>query len=412
MKWIVSLLAVLVFSAGSPMAQTFTNYTEANDLLNNTVNGLAEDANGDIWMATEGGVTKFDPVNEGWESYTTSSHPGMLDDVITCVEVASSGDIWVGTDFGISIFDGGAWTSFTSADGLGSERINVIKEGPDGKVYVGESNGLSVYDGTTWTAFGRDEGVPFGGITAIDFDVDAGRVWLGTGLSGVLIYDGVEFIPFTEAEGLLSDKVTAVAIAPNGNRWIGTSDGVSVLGTDDQLLLNHTRMYIMPPPDTLNPVEAIAFDSNGASWVGVYVDYLVTVGGVAVNSGFGWADYDETDGLVGPGIRDVLVDGNDNVWVATSTGVTKISGTTTGLEQELLTSFSVYPNPVEDVLNVRLEETSASTRAISVLNVHMQEVIKTTLQGNQDAITLSVGTLSPGVYFVKVGDQMEKVVVK
>ena len=38
-------------------------------------------------------------------------------------------------------------------------------------------------------------------------------------------------------------------------------------------------MYLMPPPDTLNPVVDLEIDSYGRIWTGIYVGYL-SEGGV------------------------------------------------------------------------------------------------------------------------------------
>ncbi|MFK7969810.1 MAG: two-component regulator propeller domain-containing protein [Bacteroidia bacterium] len=405
-----SLILICCMMFSLLQAQTFTNFTVDDGLIDNTVNAMAMDASGNIWMGTQNGITFYDANTMGFSSYDQSTSPDLIDNSITAVTVASNGDVWFGTDFGISVFDGTNWSSFTDADGLGNNRINYIKEGPNGKVWVGERSGLSVYDAGSWTTYGTSEGIPFGGISHIDFEAEI--AWLGTGLSGVLIYNGSDFIPLTEDDGLVDNRVRSIVIAPNGDRWVGTAEGVSVFNVDNQLLTNHTRMYIMPPPDTLNPVEAIAIDMNGAAWVGVYVDYLVTVGGIAWSTGFGWNDYDETDGLVGPAVNDIVVDSKNNVWVATTTGVSMITNTTTSVEPTAEAIFSLYPNPVENVLNIDLKTASNEQVEIAILTTGMQQVMSTRLQAAQQQASLHLGTLSAGVYFVKIGEQVEKIVVK
>ena len=83
-------------------------------------------------------------------------------------------------------------------------------------------------------------------------------------------------------------------------------------------------MYILPPPDTLNPVVEIDIGSNGNVWVAIYVGYLAE-GGVAYFDGNDWQDIHISDGLIGPNIRGIAIDIYNNVWVATSTGISKIS---------------------------------------------------------------------------------------
>ena len=412
MRFLSYIIIATVCMASAMQAQTFTSYTEADGLINNNINGIAVDNAGKIWLATQDGLSSFDPVSLAWEAINQTSSPDLLDNVINCIEIASNGDIWLGTDLGISVYDGTNWQSFTDTDGLGANRIRTIKEGPTGKVWVGENNGLSVYDGTNWTAYGTADGLPFGGVTSFDFvGVDVDEVIIGTGLGGVMVFDGTVFNPITEADGLLSDRITAVAVGANNHKWIGTASGVSVLDQNNQVIASHSRMYILPPPDTLNPVTSIALDNNGAAWVGIYVDYLVTVGGIAVNSGFGWEDYDQTDGLVGPAVRAIAVDANNDVWVGTSSGLSHISGTTTHLEEELNAAFSMYPNPALGQLNIQLDEPLSANTEVAILDMSMRTVVKSSLSAGQQSMRMNLGTLTRGLYFVRIGNHVERLMI-
>jgi ligand-binding sensor domain-containing protein len=410
MRFLSNILLVSILMVSILEAQTFTNFTEADGLISNDINSIAIDDTGNVWATTQSGISNYDPTTQGWIAINQDTDPDLLDNSISCIEIASNGDIWLGTDLGISVYDGSAWTSYTDADGLGSNRIQTIKEGPTGKVWVGENNGLSVFDGSSWTAYGMADGLPFGGVTSIDFLGEELTI-IGTGLGGVLFYDGTTFVPFTEGDGLLDDRVRDVAVKADGEKWIGTVNGVSVLDESNQVIANYTRMYILPPPDTLNPVTAIAFDNHGATWVGIHVDYLVTVGGVAVHNGFGWEDYDESDGMVGPVIRDIAVDANNDVWVGTSSGLTLISNTTTKLEEDVSASFSIYPNPASDQISIQLEEPLNANIEVAILDVSMRTVVKSSLNAGQQRMRMNLKMLTEGVYFVRVGNHVERLMI-
>jgi len=79
----------------------------------------------------------------------------------------------------------------------------------------------------------------------------------------------------------------------------------------------------MPPPDTLNPVVNIEVDSWGRIWTSIYVGYLAQ-GGVAYWNGSIWQDLDISDGLAGPNIKELAIDSDNNIWIATTTGVSHI----------------------------------------------------------------------------------------
>jgi ligand-binding sensor domain-containing protein len=67
-----------------------------------------------------------------------------------------------------------------------------------------------------------------------------------------------------------------------------------------------------------------------------------------------WIDYDESDGLVGPNIRGLAIDSFDNVWVATSSGVSKIGAQTSEINDIQVSEVSVYPNPSNGSVTVSL----------------------------------------------------------
>ena len=101
---------------------------------------------------------------------------------------------------------------------------------------------------------------------------------------------------------MLSQNVTDLIIDNQDNKWIGTGSGMSVLDASNNFFTQYTQMYLLPPPDTLNPVVNLAIDSHGRIWTNIYVGYLA-VGGVAMWGGSQWIDFDFNDGIVGQNLR-------------------------------------------------------------------------------------------------------------
>lgn len=84
--------------------------------------------------------------------------------------------------------------------------------------------------------------------------IEGNYIWAGT-TGGVVkwnIKDG-EYIKFTTADGLVDNVVLSIAIDSLGNRWFGTSEGISRF--DDT---NWTSY-----PNDGNNVNSIATDSEG-----------------------------------------------------------------------------------------------------------------------------------------------------
>ena len=390
-------------------AQTFTNYTNTDGLASNNVLCVAVDQSDNVWFGTQAGVSKFDGV--AWTSYTTGTFPGLVNDNIQAIFIDSNNDPWIGTSFGTSTFNGTNWTSYTSADGLGNEQIKCIGEDASGNMWFGTSGGLTRFDGSTWTNFGVSDGIPFGGVNSITLKSN-GDLWLGTGLSGIRVYDGNTFNSITSSDGLISDKIRTIAIGSDNYSWIGTSDGITLLGPTDIFQTNFTTILTLPAPDTLNPIEDIKIDGNGNVWVGIYVDYLVTEGGVSVYNGNQWFEYETADGLIGPVVRALAIDADNNVWVATSSGVSKISDSEflSVSQKNIEKPFLIYPNPAKNIFSIRFDATLESS-ILDIYNSQMQ-LVKSEIISSNTGVTISTEGMSPGIYFVKLDKKIQKLIVQ
>lgn len=336
-------------------AQTITSYTTADGLINNSANCVITDADDNVWFGTQGGISKFDGTT--WTNMDQSTHPELVDNVIKAIFIDSDNGIWAGTDFGISHFDGTTWTTYTDDDGLLDNRVFYINQDLEGNMWFGNNDGVSKFDGTNWTSWGMSDGLPFGGVNYVWFDKNNVK-YFGTGLGGVYIFDDIDFVTITESDGLLSDKIRGIALDKYNNRWIGTSDGISVFNAQNEFIINHEFIFELPPPDELNPIEDIKIDSEGRVWGGVYVDYLVTEGGVCLFNGIdSWTQYETEDGLAGPVVRQLAVDSQDILWVATSTGVTKIGDVPSStFNPEIAKAIEIFPNPANTHIYIGVPE--------------------------------------------------------
>ncbi|MFT4660611.1 MAG: ligand-binding sensor domain-containing protein [Patiriisocius sp.] len=375
-------------------AQTFTSWTVDDGMPSNSCNDVSVDAAGNVWVATSGGVGVFDGTS--WLNYNDAD--GLVDNNVSSILVASDGRVWMGTSFGISVLDGSSWTTYTEDDGIADDQIRCINEDADGIIWFGTGNGASSFDGTTWTNLGSAEGLPFGGVNDILQD-DNMLMNFATGLSGVATQASNGAISLIDEDsGLVNERMTALALAPNGNLWAASSEGINVL-SGNTIVGQHTTLFILPPPDTLNPVEDVIFDLNGYVWSSVYVDYLVTVGGVSVYNGTSWEQFDVSDGLAGPVVRRLAVDQNNDVWVTTSTGITRISGyAPLSLNEISLQNLILYPNPTEGRFAIEIPSD------IEEYNVQVYDGLgRLVLQENiadHGIHEMSIGHLVKGTYFV------------
>jgi len=381
-------------------AQTLVSYTDADGLPSSSCRDVVALGGDSVWIATAAGVAFFD--GSSFTVHNTTTHPGLADNSINAIAVAADGSIWAGTDFGVSVFDGSTYTTYTTADGLGSDQIRNIKQAPNGDVWIGTVQGATRYDGNVFTSFGQPE-VPFGGVNHFAFDGN-GDVWMAGGLSGIIIYDGNAFSYITQSDGLISPRINSIALGST-ERWIGTASGITVLDGSNNVLEQHTRLFQLPPPDTLNPVTDLVLDANGRAWAGVYVDYLVTEGGVSHYDGIMWDQLETSDGLAGPNVRRLSVSPENNIWVATSTGLTVIRNVNISVpELTAQVQLRAFPNPLTTHSRLLFSETLSSAHRIEVLDVYGRVHRSLQATGARELVLDREG-LASGLYLVRVSEQ-------
>jgi ligand-binding sensor domain-containing protein len=318
----------------------------------------------------------------------------MVSDNIKVIRAMNNGDIWIGTDFGACRFDGSSWTTFDNTNGLNHNIVKSIDEAADGVIWVGTMTGISYYDGSEW---GTLESPHWSGVN-VTIAESSDHIWFGSPLGGITFYDGEDYTTYDSSAGLINNNTTDLLIDNDGNKWIGTDIGISVLDENNLNVSQFTQMYILPPPDTLNQIVDLDMDSEGRIWAGIYVGYL-GVGGVAMWDGNYWIDYDESDGLVGPNIRGLEIDSYDNVWVATGTGVSKIGNQTSEISDIEESRVSVYPNPCNGRVTVSLGGHCASG-TITVFDIQGR-LIQNNRVLNSSKVNLEIQG-EPGTYLIQL----------
>lgn len=182
--------------------------------------GLRDESMGDPESSdVSRGVASFD--GSAWTLHTTVD--GLPPRVGNLIAVAPDGTVWAGSagsigsdgssvsGGGAASFDGTVWTSYTVADGLPSNDVDIMI-GADGSVWAINvfGDGVSRFDGTTWTLLPEVNG--FG---VVDAD---GRFWVPSEEAGggVVGYDGAQttqlVVPVDESTAVTSTTAVVAAV--------------------------------------------------------------------------------------------------------------------------------------------------------------------------------------------------------
>jgi signal transduction histidine kinase/CheY-like chemotaxis protein/ligand-binding sensor domain-containing protein len=146
------------------------HYSHIDGLADDNVIANYEAADGALWFATAGGVSRFD----GKEFTALTKEKGLPDNQVRAIAEFPDGVMWFGTRSGLCRYDphslliadtkdeaesrtrtrkSEAFTTFTQSNGLAGDNIQNLARDPAGALWIGTSTGLSRYDGHSFTNF-------------------------------------------------------------------------------------------------------------------------------------------------------------------------------------------------------------------------------------------------------------------
>ena len=118
-----------------------------------------------------------------------------------------------------------------------------------------------------------------------------------------------------------------------------------------------------------------------------------------------WTSYDVSDGLVGPVVKAIDVDGANNVWVTTSTGVSKLSNVPSDLSDLNKAQFKMYPNPAKGSFIIE------AANKVDVVVTDLTGRVIFSEKANSSAATIGTTNWMSGIYVVSVNGKAQRLVV-
>ncbi len=123
----------------------------------------------------------------------------------------------------------GKWKSFTTKDGLPSDKIYCVRVDGD-RVWAGTNHGLALLEDGAWKVFTEKDGLAHRGVLSIDVSPVTGDLWIGT-MSGLSRYSGGRFETFTQLNSGLANDVIYSVFCDEKDVWAATGGGASKLDT-------------------------------------------------------------------------------------------------------------------------------------------------------------------------------------
>ena len=229
-------------------------FTQSNGLSGDIVLSVFEDREGNVWVATTGGLDRFRelPVT------TITVKQGLSSDATASVLAATDGSIWLGAVDGLTRWKNGQFTVFRKASGLPDDELQSLFQDDRGRIWAFTDHGLTYFKDGRFVAVGA---IPSGEVYSITGD-KAGHFWLSgnRGLSHMLEGRLVEHVPWSQ---LGRRQQAKVVLSDQGGVWLGfwVDGGVSYF-KDGQLRASYTAAHGLGE----GHVPSLQLDRDGALW--------------------------------------------------------------------------------------------------------------------------------------------------
>lgn len=189
------------------------------------------------------------------EEFSPSAIPSQIPAVREATHFLESraGDYWVAGVAGIAVFrtSENSWEQFTSAEGLGSERISCLVEVAENRFMAGTADRIMEWTGRRWEV----AQVVGERVLSIEPGED-GSVWAATA-AGVFRRVGEAWLAHGPAEGLASTMIYQMRIDPRRKVWAATSLGLSVYDPEADTDSPRTLDPVIIQPQTPTTAEPL-----------------------------------------------------------------------------------------------------------------------------------------------------------
>ena len=271
---------------------------------------LLRDRDGNLWIGTsDRGLVHV----HGTRTDLFTQADGLSGDLIETLFIDREGDVWVATDGGLDRFREFSVPTVSLKQGLSNASILSVLADWGGSVWLSTRRGLNKWQHGEITIFGRD-GLLNGNYAGSMFQDGHGRIWAST----LREFGYLEDARFVAVRGIPGGPVYSITEGSPGNLWIANKDfGLIHLLPD--------RRVEQTPWNRLGHKDyalALAFDPvKRGLWVGFYQG-----GVVYFEEGKVRESYSAADGLGAGRVNGLRFDPDGTLWAATEGGLSRLKG--------------------------------------------------------------------------------------
>lgn len=341
---------------------------DEKSLPGNYVKDILRDSSGNLWVGTDNGLAKYNEQTENFATYKNKIYDktSLVNDEVFSIQEDESGLIWVGTYAGISMFDPNTNIEHYKKDpfdenSISDNSIHGIYEDKDGLLWVGtNSKGVNVINRKNYNVKHLNK-------TSKDYPISDDNINDIVGIDNKIFIatkNGLNEVDkdlktiniYNTEDGICNNNITALFADSKKNVWIGTANGISVLNTNTNEIIDITDILTNHNIED-QYIKVIYEDSKGNYWVGCFIDGgLVKIDpNKRTIENYRNKKEDKTS-ISSNNIRSIVEDKNGNLYIGTSYGLNKLNESNNTFERYLekdgLSNNTVYGLLVDDNNNL------------------------------------------------------------
>ena len=315
---VVSLGLFLVLLGAAPaFAQefSFNRYTQVAGLRNLGIEQMLGDRNGDIWLATDGGIYRYDGTS--FTPYDKSR--GIPADATMALAASPSGQVFTRVDAGLFSGDANGFEPLLTAEGplIADQYTMLVATADDRVLYLKDHRLMQAQrsggSGSLWQARPLFSAARIAERPELDtvqtaIDAGAGGLWFACRLH-LCNLTGQKLTVYAAAEGVPDGEYGALLQDGKGNIW---ARGLNHLLRRSR---DAGRFEVVDPPHVVlgNRVQRLTLILDPMGRVATRTSL-----GLAFWDGTGWQEYGPQNGLPDHPISAALADQDGNFWLAVS----------------------------------------------------------------------------------------------
>jgi len=297
--------AVVLAQGGNGSTRLVARFDVGKDLPGSRIEAMYADREGCLWIGTNRGLARIATTRNGSRAATIQLLPAtdpLASNAVVSLLEDREGDLWVGTETaGLHILRDARFRVIGTSDGLSSDATTAVVQDVHQGLWIGTRDG-----GLNRIAYGAD-----GKLTVTNL---------------------------TTENGLLSNVILSLAVAPNGDVWVGTPDGLTRIGRDG--MNSYTSADGLPD----DFIRSVLVAPDGTAWIG-------TRHGLTHLEHGRFQNFTQADGLGSDLVGALARSGDGDLWIATLNGLSRLHEgkllrytTADGLSSNVITALDAMPD--------------------------------------------------------------------